>query len=650
MTSGFTNAVTSDGSVTIKGSGTLNATGATNGIQADYTVSITDGATVNAIGTSGMGIFISYAWNYLDGLRIESDAASVTISGTTYGVGYANTSTLAPPEINSLNVTVTGGTAAFQVAPALNGVGAKASGNINGTASETYVSANLSNYKWFQSEALSSVSVTVSSVTNYNLWVGGVQVTSDNAADVLSDGKVSYDHNTKTLTLNNATITNWHEYGNNDRSGIYCEGDLFINLVGNNKVIQQTVATNNMEIGCSSYAVYINDHMGSGGNLTFTGTGSLTAASANTNAGYTNSWSVAIYTFGIVKVLDNCTITAYCGKSTRAEAAIYTDTLTLPEGMVAVGNRIAYDDSALGAVRGRNNDYKYVEIAPGYTVTLNTVFGTINSGNVSYYFVGEGATLPTDVTKTGKTFAGWYDNAVCTGDAVTSIAANATGAKEYWAKWTEDDSAISVTGVTLNKATLAFTEGDSSTLTATVAPDNATNKTVTWTSSNPAVATVDANGKVTAVAAGTATITATTEDGGKTATCAVTVSHDYTAQTKKAEALKTAGNCRDYAVYYYSCSACGKVENNDSHTFNGDKVKTAAHKDENKDGKCDVCAYDVGVPTTPTDPSKPSDDVQSPQTGDNSNISALFALMLGSLAAMCVILFCTKKKRHAENK
>lgn len=48
--------------------------------------------------------------------------------------------------------------------------------------------------------------------------------------------------------------------------------------------------------------------------------------------------------------------------------------------------------------------------------------------------------------------------------------------------------------------------------------------------------------------------------------------HSYTAETKKAEALKTAGNCRDVAVYYYSCSACGEVENNDSHTFNGDKV------------------------------------------------------------------------------
>ena len=47
--------------------------------------------------------------------------------------------------------------------------------------------------------------------------------------------------------------------------------------------------------------------------------------------------------------------------------------------------------------------------------------------------------------------------------------------------------------------------------------------------------------------------------------------HSYTAETKKAEALKTAGNCRDKAVYYYSCSVCGNVEHNDAHTFEGDK-------------------------------------------------------------------------------
>ena len=82
---------------------------------------------------------------------------------------------------------------------------------------------------------------------------------------------------------------------------------------------------------------------------------------------------------------------------------------------------------------------------------------------------------------------------------------------------------VAVTGVTLNKAELTLATGASETLTATVAPENATNKTVKWASSDAKIATVDQNGKVTGVAAGTATITATTEDGGKTATCKVTV-------------------------------------------------------------------------------------------------------------------------------
>lgn len=81
---------------------------------------------------------------------------------------------------------------------------------------------------------------------------------------------------------------------------------------------------------------------------------------------------------------------------------------------------------------------------------------------------------------------------------------------------------IAVTGVTLDKPALNLVEGDSETLTATVAPDNATNKEVSWKSSDDAVATV-ADGKVTAVKAGSATITVTTADGGKTATCEVTV-------------------------------------------------------------------------------------------------------------------------------
>lgn len=87
-----------------------------------------------------------------------------------------------------------------------------------------------------------------------------------------------------------------------------------------------------------------------------------------------------------------------------------------------------------------------------------------------------------------------------------------------------EENTVSVTGVELNKSTLSLDEGDTYTLTATVAPADAANKAVTWTSSNSSVATVN-NGVVTAVSSGTATITVTTVDGGKTATCAVTVSH-----------------------------------------------------------------------------------------------------------------------------
>jgi hypothetical protein len=82
---------------------------------------------------------------------------------------------------------------------------------------------------------------------------------------------------------------------------------------------------------------------------------------------------------------------------------------------------------------------------------------------------------------------------------------------------------IAVTGVTLDKSTANITVGSTTTLKATVAPANATNKAVTWKSSDIAIATVDTNGTVTAKKAGTAKITVTTTDGGKTATATITV-------------------------------------------------------------------------------------------------------------------------------
>lgn len=83
---------------------------------------------------------------------------------------------------------------------------------------------------------------------------------------------------------------------------------------------------------------------------------------------------------------------------------------------------------------------------------------------------------------------------------------------------------VSVTGVSVSPTQLALTTGGSSQIAATVAPSNATNKNVTWSTSANAVATVDPDGTVHAVSAGNATVTVTTADGGYTATCSVTVS------------------------------------------------------------------------------------------------------------------------------
>ena len=87
---------------------------------------------------------------------------------------------------------------------------------------------------------------------------------------------------------------------------------------------------------------------------------------------------------------------------------------------------------------------------------------------------------------------------------------------------------VHVTGVTLNKTALSLVNGTNETLIATVAPNDAADKSVTWSSSNTSVATVNSSGKVTAKAVGTTTITVTTVDGGKTATCTVTVKQPVT--------------------------------------------------------------------------------------------------------------------------
>ena len=115
--------------------------------------------------------------------------------------------------------------------------------------------------------------------------------------------------------------------------------------------------------------------------------------------------------------------------------------------------------------------------APTYAVTLNTNGGTIADGkDVTGYTYGVGATLPTDVTRTGYTFKGWYDNENLTGSPVTAIGGTEMGNKEYWAKWE------------INQYTITFDTNGGSEIapitqdygTKITAPDNPTRKGYTF--------------------------------------------------------------------------------------------------------------------------------------------------------------------------
>ena len=169
-------------------------------------------------------------------------------------------------------------------------------------------------------------------------------------------------------------------------------------------------------------------------------------------------------------------------KSSESFAAPASDGMTRPGGdtdnyfMWLDGNGNSYEPG--GSVPSDVTELTVQWTAPTYAVTLNTNGGTINSGNVTGYTYGVGATLPAadDMTYTGHTFKGWYDNENLTGSPVTAIGGAETGNKEYWAKWE------------INQYTITFDTNDGSEIapitqdygTEITAPDNPTRKGYTF--------------------------------------------------------------------------------------------------------------------------------------------------------------------------
>ena len=231
-------------------------------------------------------------------------------------------------------------------------------------------------------------------------------------------------------------------------------------------------------------------------------------------------------------VFDNGTGTVYGDVTLDESLTIGADeTLTIPQGSTLNTNNNLTNSGTIinkGTLTGEVGGNPAESVPQITTTSLNNgTVGTVYSqkldatgNNITWSLdsgaLPDGLTLNSDGTITGTPTADGTST-------FTVTATNNAGSDSREFTLTVNKATVSVTGVTLNKNVLSLVESASETLTATVEPDNASEKGVTWNSDNPAVATVDQTGKVSAVKEGTANITVTTNDGSKTASCAVTV-------------------------------------------------------------------------------------------------------------------------------
>ena len=206
------------------------------------------------------------------------------------------------------------------------------------------------------------------------------------------------------------------------------------------------------------------------------------------------------------------------------------------------------------------------EVVPVTSVSLNKNDYTFNTiGNT---FTLTPTVLPSDAT---NKVVSWESSktSVATVDANGNVTAKGNGSATITVT-TKDQSkkatctitvAQWVTGITLNKTSLLLEKGKAATLTATVTPSNANDKTVTWSSSNTSVATVSSSGVVTGVAGGTTTITATAKDGsGKKATCSVFVPTDLSSsKSANCYIVSSAGGYKFKTVQGNSATSVGSV-------------------------------------------------------------------------------------------
>ena len=220
------------------------------------------------------------------------------------------------------------------------------------------------------------------------------------------------------------------------------------------------------------------------------------------------------------------------------------------------------DEFANGNVAGLLGD-AFTQGKDGYPVFPVPATGiTLNHSTLSLAVGGSVALTATLTPENATDAVVWSSNnteiaEVSNNGTVTAKALGTTTITATVGSYTatcEVTVAVPVTGVTLDKETMNLTAGSTGTLTATITPENATNKNLTWTSDNEAVVAVS-DGVVSAVAAGTANITVTTADGGKTATCVVTVTRRSSSSSRPSYPITTPDKTENGSVTVTPTSA-----------------------------------------------------------------------------------------------
>ena len=260
---------------------------------------------------------------------------------------------------------------------------------------------------------------------------------------------------------------------------------------------------------------------------------------------------------------------------------------------------------------------------PGFiavkSVYLNKSVLELNIGDnttLTATLTPENATNKNITWKSSNTSVVTVENGTITAKSVGNATITATtedGGKTATCSITVKENTISVTGISLDKSSIVMKEGNKATLIATITPENATNKNVTWKSSNISVVTVE-NGTITAKSVGNATITATTEDGGKTATCSVTVKENTISVTgisldKNSIEMKegdkatliatiTPENATNKIITWKSSNSTVAIVENGVVTAKraGGATITATTEDGNKTASCNILVMTNNIP------------------------------------------------------